>query len=159
MKVTSEINMVYDFLKDMLDNEILHGEKYSFRIDISDGGYNSYIGFDADVETWRRNPPVTQALRLYRHTNSTNKLANTWEFSLGNVCNVVDDHPDIALFFGSFGKTLDEAENEAAEYFKKMQRLIRKQTSDLKIERAKSAEEEKERLISRLHELGTDVDV
>lgn len=152
------MNKVYEFLKDMADHEIIHGKKYSFRIEISDGGVNSYIGFDADVEDFSRKSPVLRSVSIYRHTNSTDNLPNTWTFSLGDICNPLDDYPDIALYFGSYGKSSDDAEIESAKYFAHIKQKIRKITAARKAEEAKSAEEEKEKLLARLHELGVDAD-
>lgn len=145
---------VRDFLVDMANNEIVQGEKYSHRIEIDDGGFNSYIGFDVDVDTWKHKPSkVTSEVRIYRHTNSVKKLENEWSFSLGNICNQYADEPDIPLKFASYGKTPDEAETEAVQYFTAIRKLIRKQTSDYKIAKATSAQEEREKLLARLSEL------
>lgn len=101
-------------------------------------------------------PPDATAqggVRVFRHTNSASKLANTWCFALGNVCHLYADEPNIPLEFSSYGKSPDEAAAEAEQYFNKLKKLIRKQTSAYKVEAAKSAQEEKEKLLERLKEL------
>lgn len=141
------------FLIDIAENHIIPGKKYSIRIEVDDGGVNSYIGLDVDVNDWRRATPVTSALRLFRNTNSNALIGNTWGFSLGTYFESYFENKGIPLFFGSHGKTQEEAEEEAAEFFKELKRIIRKKTAEIKLEAAKSAEEEKERLLARLSEL------
>ena len=148
------IKSVREFLVDIAENEIISGKKYSCRIEVDDGGYNSYIALDVDVDDWKHKPrKVTQGVRIFRHTNSSSKLANTWCFTLGNVCHLYADEPSIPLEFSSYGKCPDEAEAEAKQYFSELKKLIRKQTSAYKAEAAKSAQEEKEKLLERLKEL------
>lgn len=145
---------VRDFLADVANNEILQGKEYSHRIKIEDGGSNSYIGFDVSVEEWAHKPrKVTGEIRIFRHTNSVSRLENEWCFSLGHICHAYADEPNIPLRFESYGKTADEAEAEAAQYFKELRKLIRKATSDYKIKAAKSSQEEREKLLARLSEL------
>ena len=55
--------------------------------------------------------------------------------------------------FNTYGKTCEEAEKEASQYFSKIKKMIHKRTSDLKIEKASDKEKEKEQLIARLKEL------
>lgn len=144
---------VRDFLSDIAENDIIPGKKYSLRIEINDGGYNSYVGFNVDTHDFQRVKPVTQALRLFRHTNSTEKKGCEWGFALGDACDNYAEHPDIPIEFSSYGKTPDVAAAEAAEYFKELKRLIRKQTSEYKLKAAESAQEEREKLLARLSEL------
>ncbi len=150
----NDMTNVRNFLKDIADNEILKSRKYSIRIEIDDGGDNSYIGLTVDTEDFHRKTPVTRNVKVFRHSNSVNKLENTWGFDLGNVCHAYADNPNIPLLFETYGKTPDEAEAEAVGYFKELKKMIRKQTSDYKIEAAKTAQEEREKLIARLNELG-----
>ena len=144
---------VKEFLEQIEKEEILHGKKYSLRIDVDDGFYNSYIGFDVDVETYNRKTPVTSSLRLHRHTNDINGLVNTWGFALGNIIHSYPQNRNVPLEFRTYGKDFAEAEKEASEYFAKIKKLIRKRTSDIKIQMASEAEEEKEQLLARLEEL------
>ena len=138
----------------MANNEIVQGEKYSHRIEIDDGGFNSYIGFDVEVEDWKHKPhKATRSIEIFRHTNSANKLQNEWKFSLGNICHPYCDNPGMPLELTSYGKTPDEAEAEAEKYFSEIRKLVRKQTSVYKIEKAASAKEEREKLLARLSEL------
>ena len=140
------------FLVDIATNEILKNKQYSIRIPIDDGGENSYIGFNLDLDDWKIKGKI-QSLRLYRHTNTPQNLLNEWCFELGAICNEYHSNPDIPIMFSSYGKTPDQAEIEAQTYFKEIKRLIRKRTSEYKIEMAKTAEEEKEKLLARLAEL------
>ena len=145
---------IREFLADIAENEIISGKKYSCRIEIEDGGYNSYVALDVDVDDWKHRPrKVTQAVSIFRHTNSASKLENEWHFSLGDVCHPYADEPNIPLEFKSRGKSPDEAEAEAEQYFSELKKLIRKQTSAYKVEAAESAQEEKEKLLERLKEL------
>lgn len=144
---------ILEYMKDIADNVALSGRKYNERISIDDGGNNSYISICVDTATFQRKRPVTQSVRLFRHTNSTDKLTNTWGFELGDVCNVYADYPNIALKFESYGKTSNEAESEATKYFPKLRKMIEKQTSDYRIADAESAQEEREKLLARLSEL------
>ena len=143
---------VREFLADIAANELLPNKKYDLRIDMDDGGYNSYIGLKVDLDDWKSKGKI-QSLRLFRHTNSTDRLSNTWQFSLGEICNEYHAHPNIPIKFASFGKTPGDAEAEAAEYYGKLRRLVRKQTSDYKIEQAKTAQAERDKLLARLSEL------
>lgn len=143
---------VREFLADIAANEIMQNESYNLRIPIDDGGNNSYIGFNVDLDDWKSKGKI-QSLRLYRHTNTVSNLINEWEFELGAICKEYHANPDIPLRFSSCGKTPDEAENEAQSYFKELRRLIKRRTSEYKIEAAKTAEEEKEKLLARLAEL------
>lgn len=142
---------VRDFLKDMARG-VVHGKSYAIRIDIEDGGYNSYIGFNVDLDDWKSKGKI-QGVRLYRHTNSPDKLTNEWKFELGTVCYEYHSNPDIPLRFASYGKSVEEATAEAQSYFEELEKLIQKKTSDYKIQAVKSAEEEKEKLLARLAEL------
>lgn len=143
---------VYEFLQSVA-NEIIPGKKYDIRIDINDGGFNSYIGFCVDVEDFLRKKPVTSELRLFRHSNSVQHLIKTWGYELGGVCHAYADHPDIPICFKSYGVTKSDAEAEAAEYFNELRKRIRKRTGDYKRETARSAQEEREKLLARLEEL------
>ena len=144
---------IYEFMKDVADNVAISGRKYDVRIPINDGGSNSYISICIYDDTFQRKQPVTQGIGLFRHTNSVDKLVNTWGFTLGEFCKAYADYPNIALKFESYGKTADEAEAEAVQYFTMLRKLIEKQTSDYNVADAKSAEEEREKLLARLSEL------
>jgi hypothetical protein len=147
------IKSVREFLVDIAENEIISGKKYSCRIEVEDGGDNSYISVCVYANDFQRRTPVIEGIRLFRHSNSVNNLVNTWSFSLGNVCHLYADEPNILLEFSSYGKCPDEAETEAKQYFSELKKLIRKQTSAYKVEAAESAREEKEKLLERLKEL------
>lgn len=142
---------VRDFLADMA-REVVHGKQYSIRLEIEDGGFNSYIGFNVDVDDWKSKGKI-QGVRLYRHTNSADKMTNRWEFELGGICYEYHSNPDIPLRFTSYGKSPEEAEVEAQSYFEELEKLIQKQTSDYKISAANLVKEEKEKLLARLAEL------
>ncbi len=144
---------VRDFLEQIALNEIISGKAYDVRIDINDGGYNSYIGLCVHTEDYGRKKPVTRGVRIIRHTNSVEKLENTWEFELGGVCHAYADNENIPLCFESYGKSPDEAEAEAEKYYDKLVGLIRKKTSDYKIQEAESEEIERAKLLERLAEL------
>ena len=47
---------IREFLADIAENEIISGKKYSCRIEIEDGGYNSYVALDVDVDDWKHRP-------------------------------------------------------------------------------------------------------
>ena len=145
---------VREFLEDILTNEIIPGRKYDVRIDIDDGGQNSYISVCIYAEDFQRKTPVISEITLFRHSNSVNKLINTWKFELGDICNPYADNPEIPLQYSSYGKTADEAETEASEYYNKLRQLIRKQTSDYNIKDAETEQEERKELLARLAELG-----
>lgn len=148
------IKTVREFLADIAENEIISGKEYSCRIEIDDGGYNSYVALCVDVDDWKHKPRnVTQGVRMFRHTNSVNGLENTWCFTLGNVCHLYADEPNIPLEFSSYGKRPDEAGIEAKQYLARLRKQVRKQTAAYKVEAAKSAQEEKEKLLERLKEL------
>jgi hypothetical protein len=142
---------VRTFLADIA-NELLPNQEYSLRIEIDDGGYNSYIGFDVDLDDWEAKGKI-KALRLFRHTNSTAKISSEWQFQLGEICNEYHCYPDIPVRFSSFGKTPTEAQEEAVKYYSEIMRLVRKQTSAHKIRLAETAKEEREKLLARLSEL------
>ena len=139
------------FLVDIA-NEVMPNKPYSFRIPIDDGGSNSYIGFDLDLDDWKSKGKIQQ-LSLFRHTNSADKLANQWKFDLGGICNEYHANPNMPLMFSSYGKTPEQAEAEAQNYFKEMKLLIKKRTAQYKIEATQTAKEEKEKLLARLAEL------
>lgn len=148
------IEVIRKFLVDIANNEIVLGKEYSVRISIEDGGDNSYIGFCVDVDDWNHKPKlVTRGLRIFRHTNTTENLKNTWQFTLGDICHVYADEPNVPIEFKTYGKSLEDSVKEAKIYFDKLTKLIRKQTSDYKIESAKSIEKERENLLARLSEL------
>lgn len=145
---------VQDFLINLAKNEIVQGKEYNVRVPIEDGGDNSYIGLCVDVEDFGRKKPITSELRIFRHSNSVSRLLNTWKFNLGDICNPYMDNPGIPICFESFGVTISEAETEAATYFNEILRLIKKQTSNYRIQKAESMQEEREKLLARLNELG-----
>ena len=146
-------DIVRDFLVDVAENLIISGKPYSLRIELDDGLDNSYIGFDVDTDGLGCKEPTVAGLRLYRHTNCKGRLDVIWKYELGNICNPYIGNKDIPLFFGSYGKTQGEAEAEAVKFFKELKRIIKKKTAEIKLEAAKSAEEERERLLARLSEL------
>ena len=145
-------NTIREFLVDVAENHIMQGKSYSLRIPIDDGGSNSYIGFGLDLDDWKSKGEIQQ-LSLFRHTNSVDKLTNTWKFELGGICNEYHANPNMPIMFSSYGKTPDEAEAEAQSYFKEMKLLIKKRTAQYKIEATQTAKEEKEKLLARLAEL------
>lgn len=147
-----------EFLVDILKNETVPGKKYDVRIPISDGGDNSYIGLSIYTDTYQRKSAVVEGIALHRHSNSVNRLVNTWKFRLGGVCNTYADYPEIAVEYSSYGKSSDEATTEAQNYFRELRKLIRKQTSDYRIAAAAEAQDEREKLLSRLSELDKDID-
>lgn len=147
---------VRDFLSDMAEHEIIQSNKYDIRIELKDGDFNSYIGFTVEVNDWKHNPPVLQSVSLFRHTNDAKALYKTWSFMLGNVCHLYHDEPDNHIRFETYGKTADEAESEAVEFFAKIKKLIQKQTSEYKVKATISAEEERTKLLARLKELEGD---
>lgn len=107
---------VRDFLTDIAANEIVQGKQYSIRIEIEDGGINSYIALFVGVEDYKHKPRnVTREVQIFRHTNSASKLENEWSFSLGNICHPYADEPNIPLEFKSYGKSPDEAEAALAK--------------------------------------------
>ena len=142
---------IRDFLVEIAD-EILKDEGYRVRIELDDGGYNSYIGLTVDVIEYEK-PIRTSSIRLFRHTNTVDLIKNRWCFILGNICAPYADYPDIPLEFSSYGKTRKEAEKEAQKYLKELRAKIAEITAEYKAERAKNAEAEKERLKARLAEL------
>lgn len=144
---------ILEFMKDIADNEALPGKEYSVRIEIDDGGINSYISVCIDTYDYDRKTPVTESIRLFRHSNSDDKLVENWEFRIGNIINIYADKRDAPMFFGSYGKIYEEAEQEAIPYFDRLREMVKKRTSDYKIEAAKGAEEEREKLLARLSEL------
>lgn len=146
-------DIVRDFLVDIAENHIIPGKPYSFRIELDDGLDNSYIGFDVDTDGLGYKEPTVARLRLYRHTNCEGRLDVIWKYELGNICNPYIGNKDIPLFFGSYGKAQGEAEAEAVKFFKELRRIIKKKTAKIELEAAKSAEEERERLLARLSEL------
>ena len=143
---------VREFLVDIAENEIVKNKAYSLRIPIEDGGSNSYIGFRLDLDDWKSKGKIS-SLSVFRHTNTAEKLINEWTFELGNIIETYFEYPDIPLKFASYGKTPEEATAEAQSYFKEILRLVKKCTSEYKIELAKTAEQEKEELLARLGEL------
>lgn len=150
---------IREYLTSIINKDIIHGKPYSKRIDIDDGGDNSYIGICVDEHEFNRKKPVLQGVRLFRHTNSPDKLINTWMFQLGDICNAYADFPDVPVEFSSYGKTKEEAEKEAAKYYVQLRKLIKKRTAEYKVESAKTAKEEREELLARLAELDGDNNV
>lgn len=144
---------VREFLEQIGKSEIILGKKYSVRIDLNDGGFNSYIGFCVDTDTYNKKTPETIALRLFRHTNSIDKLANLWCFRLGDIIHGYPKNQDVLMRFDTYGKTWGEAEREASQYFEKIKKLIQKATADYKIQISADAEAEREQLRAKLKEL------
>ena len=143
--------LVREFLLN-IEKELIEGKSYSFRIDVNDGGINSYIGFNVDVDDYR-NRNNTYAIRLYRHTNSLNKMIEMWGFELGNIAVPYNKNKDIPIGFFTYGKSADEAEAEAKTYFKEILKIVKKKTNIYRQELAKYNEAEKEQLLKRLSEL------
>lgn len=146
--------IVREFLASVAQNEAMGGKKYSERIEINDGGCNSYIGLNVDVDKYNKSrKDLIQCVRLYRHSNSVSHLVMGWQFELGGVCNPYCDNPEIPIEFRTQGISVEDAEKEARMYFEEMLKLIRKSTSDMKIAAAESAEKERDALLARLEEL------
>lgn len=146
-------NKVRAFLVDIAEKEIVQGKKYDIRLAINDGGYNSYISLCVDTHDFMRKKPVTQSLRIFRHSNSMSHLVNTWGFDLGSICHVYVENRDIPIEFSSYGVTVDQAEAEAEKHFNNILKEVRKQTSLYKAEEAETLKEEKEMLLARLSEI------
>ena len=144
---------IREFLVDIFLNEIVQGKEYSERIEIEGGGFNSYIGLWVNTTDFDRSVPISYCIRLFRHANSIEELANTWEFLLGDITHKLNENPGIPLRFSSYGKTPEEAEAEAVKCFKELRKLIRKRTAEYKKETAKSTEQERAELLARLAEL------
>lgn len=144
---------IREYLRNIADNEIINGKIYNERIELKDGGENSYIGISVYTNDWQKEKPVIQGISLFRHSNSVDKLINTWLFELGSVCHDYADNPDIPLKFSSYGITPEQAEQEAEEYFKELTKLIRKRTASYKTAITKNEQKEKAQLLTRLAEL------
>lgn len=144
---------ILEYLKNIADNIILPDQNYNLRVAINDGGENSYVGINISTEEFRRKRPVTSRVELHRHTNSVENLPNAWSFQLGSVCNVYADNPDITLFFGSYGKTADEASAEAQPYLSELLKLIKKAVAQQKEEVEAKNQAERDELLARLKEL------
>lgn len=147
---------IREFLVDIFLNKIVQGKEYGELIEIEGSGFNSYIGLWVNTIDSDRSVPISYCIRLFRHTNSIEKIANTWEFLLGDITHKLNENPDIPLEFRSYGKTPEEAEAEAVKYFKELRKLIRKRTAKYKKEMAKSAEQERAELLARLAKLEED---
>jgi len=146
--------VVREFLVGIAQNEIVAGKKYSERIEINDGGYNSYIGLCVDVDDYNKaRKKDLQGIRLFRHSNSALLQGECWGFALGGVCNPHCDNADIPIEFSTYGRDVNDAEREANVYFKKLLSLVRKSTAAIRVEVAESAEAEKASLLARLEEL------
>lgn len=143
---------VYEYLKDIAGG-IINGKSYDARIELDDGGYNSYIAICVYDTDFNRPKSVTQSIEIFRHTNSASNIKNTWCFKLGNVCHPYKDNPDIPLCFESYGVSKEDAEAEAQKYFIKLKNLIQKKTSEYKSSDAESKKAEREALLLRLKEL------
>ena len=144
---------IKEYLKNMADNVILPGHRYDVRIDIDDGGFNSYVGIYISSDDFHRKQPVTAGVQLHRHTNNAKDLENTWRFELGGVCNPYADNPDVALYFGSYGKSADDAAKDAEPYLSKLLTLIKKQVALQKKDIEKTKQAERESLLARLKDL------
>ena len=158
MKTANDIKA---FLKNVADNTIIPGQRYDIRIDVNDGGFNSYVALTVSDETWNRKFPVTQDIKLHRNTNNAKDQPLAWEFRLGGVCNVYADNPDIAMYFGSYGKGQEIAAAEAEPFLGK---LIERLKAEVKLQRkeiVKNKASEKAALLAKLKELdqvGDDVE-
>lgn len=144
---------IRDYLADIADNEIVTSKPYSVRIEIKDGGINSYIGCRVGTYDYNRKVPVTQNIELFRHTNSKEYLTNTWSFRLGNYIHFYAENRDIPLEYSSYGKSKEDAEREASEYLAEIKKLIRKQTATYKTQAVNEVEKERNELLTRLNEL------
>ena len=146
--------IVREFLVNIVQNEIIPGENYNERIEISDGGYNSYIGLCVDIDDYNKSRKMNlKEIRIFRHSNSASKLLLGWEFQLGDICNPYCDNYEIPICFRTHGKNVIFAEKEAQTYFDEMLRIVRKSTAAKKILAAESAEKEKAELLARLSQL------
>lgn len=146
--------VVREFLVGIAQNEIVAGKKYSERIEINDGGCNSYIGLCVDVDDYNKaRKKDLQGIRLFRNSNSALLQGECWSFVLGDICNPYCDNAEIPIEFRTRGRDVNDAEREAGVYFKKLLSLVRKSTAAIKVEVAESAEAEKAALLARLEEL------
>lgn len=147
---------VRKFLEDIAHSAIVPKHKYSVRIELNDGGYNSYVSLCVDIHDNGKEKGMLECVRIFRHTNGVKEFANAWSFDLGNICHLLEQEPNVPIKFSSYGKTAEEATAEAREYFKELKRLVKKETSDYKKAAAKSEAEEREVLLARLRELGVE---
>jgi hypothetical protein len=144
---------IRELLVDIYNNEIIKGEQYRLRTEINDGGENSYIGFNLDISSYPANIKKIQVIRVYRHTNDVSLIKNCWEFHLGNVIHKLDDNSEIPIEFRTYGKSCEEAENEAFGYISKIKSLIRKHNSKVRQQLTNNKEKERQELKRRLAEL------
>jgi len=146
--------IVREFLVSIAQNEIMSGGKYSERIEINDGGYSSYIELCVDIDDYNKSRKKgLQGIRLFRHSNSVQKLDIGWGFALGDICNPYCDNPEISIGFTTHGMDVDSAQKEAQAYFADVLSLVRKSTALMKMSAAESAEKERAQLLARLEEL------
>ena len=152
--------IVREYLVNIAQNEIMAGKKYSERIEIKDGGYNSYIGLCVDIDDCNKaRKKALQGIRLFRHSNSTFMLGECWHFALGGICNPYCDNAEIPIEFLTSGRDVKDAEREAEMYFMRMLALIKKSTAAMRIEAAESEKAEKAALLARLEELDKGADL
>lgn len=146
--------VVRKFLESVAQKTI-DGERYSERIELKDGGYNSYIGLCVDADDYNKlKRPRTYGIRIFRHSNTVDIIKNCWEFDLGDIVNPLCENKNIPLCFRTYGTSLDSAEQEAEKHFAQLMKQIEKRTSEKKVAAAESAAKEKELLLARLKELG-----
>ena len=132
--------IVREYLVNIAQNEIMAGKKYSERIEINDGGDNSYIGLCVDIDDYNKSRKKDlQCIRFFRHSNSVQNISTCWNFELGDVCNPYCDNPEISIRFSTHGMDVDAAQKEAQTYFMDALTLIRKSNTVMKIRAAESA--------------------
>lgn len=144
---------IRDFLAQILDEEIIFGEKYSFRIEL-DNENNSYIGFSVDIDKYSKSAPKTIGARIFRHTNNINNLEEMWCFQLGGICNSYSKNKQMPLRFETYGKIWEESEEEAQQYLKRVKKMVQNKTKEYKKIEETNKKKEIEELSARLKELG-----
>ena len=152
--------IVREFFVHIARTSIMPGRAYSERVELSDGGCNSYIGLCVDIDEYNKaRKKDLQGIRLFRHSNSAFMRGECWQFALGDVCNPYCDNAEIPIEFRTSGRDVKDAEHEAELYFKRLLALVKKSTAAMRIEAAASAENEKAALLARLDELDKGVDL
>lgn len=119
-----------DLVETVLDDDVIAemDDRITIRHQILDGYINRHITIivSKNDDGYRGTKNKLKAVELFFHENLLESLESRWKFSLGDFYYPLYDNPDQPIEFSSYGKTFEEAEAEAQQYFTALKREVKK---------------------------------
>lgn len=146
-----------DLIETVLDDDVIAemDDRITIRHQILDGYINRHITIivSKNDDGYRGTKNKLKAVELFFHENLLESLESRWKFSLGDFYYPLYDNPDQPIEFSSYGKTFEEAEAEAQQYFTALKREVKKTNDRMKANIEKKREARRAELEKQLEAL------